>query len=88
MDHIVPVQMPDGPRDLANIGLGEDETQGQDTLTYERPSMDIFKAIFASNDEDSDDEQEKEPEPDEQLDSALQASILAATGSYAGMCSH
>lgn len=68
-DQIVPVQKPDGPRDLANIGLGEDETQGQDTLTYERPSMDIFKAIFASDDEDSDDEQEKEePEPEEQPD--------------------
>lgn len=67
-DHTVPVQRSDGPRDLANIGLGEDETQGQDTLTYERPSMDIFKAIFASDDEDSDDEQEKEAEPDEQPD--------------------
>ena len=69
-DHTVPVQKSDGPRDLANIGLGEDETQGQDTLTYERPSMDIFKAIFASDDEDSDGEQEKEeePEPNEQPD--------------------
>lgn len=46
-------------RDLANIGLGEDEEQGKDTLTYERPSMDIFKAIFASDEEDSDDEPEK-----------------------------
>ena len=45
-----------GPRDLANVGLGEDEDQGRDTLTYERPSMDIFKAIFASDDEGSDDE--------------------------------
>jgi G patch domain-containing protein 1 len=43
-----------GKRDLSNIGLGEDDTQGQDTLTYERPAMDIFKAIFASDDEDSD----------------------------------
>ena len=67
-DFVVPVQKPDGPRDLANIGLGEDETQGQDTLTYKRPSMDVFKAIFASDDEDSDDEQEKEPEQDEQPD--------------------
>ena len=67
-DSTVPVQKPDKPRDLANIGLGEDETQGQDTLTYERPSMDIFKAIFASDDEESDDEQEKELEPDEQPD--------------------
>ena len=46
------------PRDLANIGLGEDETQGRDTLTYVRPSMDVFKAIFASDDEDSDDEED------------------------------
>ena len=76
-DQIVPVQKPDGPRDLANIGLGEDETQGQDTLTYERPSMDIFKAIFASDDEDSDDEQEKEePEPEEPPDLPANRSSL------------
>ncbi|OCB89976.1 hypothetical protein A7U60_g2831 [Sanghuangporus baumii] len=44
-----------GRRDVANIGLGdEDETQGQDILTYERPGMDIFKAIFASDEEDAD----------------------------------
>lgn len=43
-------------RNLASIGLGEDDTQGHDTLTYKRPAMDIFKAIFASDDEDSDDE--------------------------------
>ena len=47
-------------RDLENIGLGEDESQGRDTLTYVRPSMDIFKAIFASDDEDSDEEAEEE----------------------------
>lgn len=41
-------------RDLANVGLGEDESQGVDTLTYQRPGMDVFKAIFASDDEDSD----------------------------------
>ncbi|KAG8833154.1 hypothetical protein FRC17_011225 [Serendipita sp. 399] len=54
-------------RDIANIGLGEDDTQGQDTLTYERPSMDIFKAIFASDEEDSDDEPGNEPEPSSSL---------------------
>ena len=47
-------------RDLENVGLGEDESQGRDTLTYVRPSMDIFKAIFASDDEDSDEEAEEE----------------------------
>ncbi|KAI9507034.1 hypothetical protein F5148DRAFT_1299856 [Russula earlei] len=45
-------------RDLENIGLGEDDSQGRDTLTYVRPSMDIFKAIFASDDEDSDEDVE------------------------------
>ncbi|KAF8347963.1 hypothetical protein F5887DRAFT_672698 [Amanita rubescens] len=42
-------------RDLDNIGLGEDETQGADTLTYQRPSIDIFKAIFANDEDDEDD---------------------------------
>lgn len=45
---------------LANIGLGDDETQGQDVLTYERPTIDIFKAIFASDDEDSDNDNKDE----------------------------
>jgi len=63
-DTTTPMQTRDGPRDLANIGLGEDETQGQDTLTYERPSVDIFKAIFASDDEDSEHE-ERELEDNE-----------------------
>lgn len=45
-----------GLKDVSNVGLGEDEDQGRDTLTYERPTMDVFKAIFASDDEDSDDE--------------------------------
>ncbi|KAF4592842.1 hypothetical protein EYR38_008546 [Pleurotus pulmonarius] len=47
-----------GRRDLANIGLGDDETQGRDILTYTKPAMDIFKAIFASDDEDSDNEED------------------------------
>ncbi|TFY78687.1 hypothetical protein EWM64_g5324 [Hericium alpestre] len=46
-------------RDLDNIGLGEDDEQGKDILTYVRPPMDIFKAIFA--DEESEDEGEEEP---------------------------
>ena len=47
-----------GQRNLANIGLGDDEEQGKDTLTYERPAKDIFKAIFASDDENSDEEED------------------------------
>lgn len=55
-DETAPAQQDRGPRKLENIGLGEDETQGQDTLTYQRPAMNIFKAIFASDSEDSDEE--------------------------------
>ncbi|KAG6908902.1 hypothetical protein DXG01_002880 [Tephrocybe rancida] len=53
-----------GPRDISNIGLGEDDDQGRDTLTYERPAMDVFKAIFASDDEDSDDDESEKEEPE------------------------
>ena len=52
-------------RDLENIGLGEDESQGRDTLTYVRPSMDIFKAIFASDDEDDEVDENNGGEPEE-----------------------
>ncbi|KAM5534503.1 hypothetical protein V8D89_011835 [Ganoderma adspersum] len=57
-------EKPSGPRNLANVGLGEDETQGRDILTYQRPAMDVFKAIFASDDEDSDDEEDGENAPE------------------------
>ncbi|KAF5362261.1 hypothetical protein D9756_002204 [Leucocoprinus leucothites] len=57
-----------GSRNLANIGLGEDETQGRDTLTYQRPAMDVFKAIFASDDEDSDDEKVDDEKPEAPAD--------------------
>ena len=68
-DETAPAQRDRGPRKLENIGLGEDETQGQDTLTYQRPAMDIFKAIFASDSEDSDEEDEvKEKENEKGAD--------------------
>jgi G patch domain-containing protein 1 len=56
-----------GPRDLANIGLGEDDDQGRDTLTYERPSMDVFKAIFASDDEEEEGEEDVKEEKEETI---------------------
>jgi G patch domain-containing protein 1 len=76
----------DGPRDLNNIGLGEDDTQGRDTLTYQRPGMDIFKAIFASDDEDSDDEKDEKDEKEKEmhidepppLPSAEESTLVAA----------
>lgn len=45
------------PRTLAEVGMAEDVNQGRDTLTYTKPSIDIFKAIFASDDDDDDDEE-------------------------------
>lgn len=69
-------------RDLTNIGLGEDEEQGKDTLTYERPAMDIFKAIFASDDEDESDEEpevkaEDEPAGNDEPTAEAPASVSA-----------
>jgi G patch domain-containing protein 1 len=52
-----------GPRDLENIGLGEDDDQGRDILSYQRPAMEIFKAIFASDEEDSSDDEARESRP-------------------------
>jgi G patch domain-containing protein 1 len=69
-----------GPRDLENIGLGEDDAQGRDTLTYERPAMDVFKAIFASDDEDSDEEAKKDEDEDEGIGNVSNARPLAQVG--------
>ncbi|KAK0565884.1 hypothetical protein OC861_003545 [Tilletia horrida] len=40
------------PRSLDTVGLGEDESQGRDILGYVRPPMEVFKAVFASDDEE------------------------------------
>ena len=53
------------------LGLGEDDDrQARDVLTYERPALDVFKAIFASDDEEEEGSSsspspspEPEPEP-------------------------
>jgi len=63
-------------RDVANIGLGEDDGQGDDVLTYERPGMDIFKAIFASDDEESNEEKDCMDDVDE-VDEAPAVSMPA-----------
>ena len=62
-----------GHRDLNNIGLGEDETQGTDILTYQKPARSIFKAIFASDEEDSDDEDQAEVEDTDLRDVSVPA---------------
>ncbi|GAC97228.1 hypothetical protein PHSY_004813 [Pseudozyma hubeiensis SY62] len=48
--------IPPGTEDIAQedaIGMGDDERQGRDTLTYVKPSIDVYKAIFASDEEES-----------------------------------
>ena len=62
---------PAGKRDLANIGLGENDGQDDDILTYERPSMDIFKAIFASDEENSDGEEDTKVDESPDADDAV-----------------
>jgi G patch domain-containing protein 1 len=49
------------PRTIAEVGMAEDENQGRDTLTYKKPELDIFKAIFASDDEDDSEDEDEEP---------------------------
>lgn len=43
------------PRTLADVGMPGDSNQGRDTLTYVKPDIDIFKAIFAEDDSDDED---------------------------------
>ncbi|KAJ9126346.1 hypothetical protein QFC24_002080 [Naganishia onofrii] len=43
---------PRQPKTLAEVGLADDVNQGRETLTYKKPEIDIFKAIFADDDDD------------------------------------
>lgn len=52
---------PRQPKTLAEVGLADDENQGRDTLTYKKPEIDIFKAIFADDDEDGSDDDDEQP---------------------------
>jgi G patch domain-containing protein 1 len=47
------------PKTIGEVGMADDVNQGRDTLSYTKPNIDIFKAIFASDDE-SDEEEEDE----------------------------
>ena len=40
--------------------MAEDVNQGREILTYTKPSIDIFMAIFASDDEDDDESDDDE----------------------------
>ncbi|WVO13770.1 hypothetical protein L204_101392 [Cryptococcus depauperatus] len=40
------------PKSLAEVGMADDINQGRDTLTYTKPSIDIFQAVFADDEED------------------------------------
>lgn len=67
-----------GQRDLANIGMGDDEEQGKETLTYERPTKDIFKAIFASDEEDSDEEEAEMDVAEKTIDNSAGGAVNTA----------
>lgn len=55
------------PKNLGEVGMADDINQGREILTYTKPSIDIFKAIFASDDEDDDDDDVPEPEASKAL---------------------
>lgn len=44
------------PTTLAEVGMADDSQQGRDTLSYVKPSIDIFKAIFETEEEEEVDE--------------------------------
>ncbi|KAL9936115.1 hypothetical protein V8E36_004957 [Tilletia maclaganii] len=49
-----------GPRSLETVGLGEDETQGRDTLEYVKPPMEVFRAVFVSDVDLLEDDEEQD----------------------------
>ncbi|KAJ9099847.1 hypothetical protein QFC21_003849 [Naganishia friedmannii] len=51
---------PRQPKTLAEVGLADDVNQGRETLTYKKPEIDIFKAIFADDDDNEDEDDEEE----------------------------
>lgn len=51
---------------LENVGLGDDEAQGAETLTYTKAPADIFAAIFAESDDEDDDAEEEEEDEDKE----------------------
>nr|XP_018260453.1 G patch domain-containing protein 1 [Kwoniella dejecticola CBS 10117]OBR82611.1 G patch domain-containing protein 1 [Kwoniella dejecticola CBS 10117] len=60
------------PTSITEVGMANDINQGRDTLTYSKPSIDIFKAIFASDDEDDD-----EDEAEDKVKGEAQAGMVA-----------
>ena len=46
---------------LANVGLGDDEAQGAETLTYTKAPADIFAAVFAETDDEDEEDDEEIP---------------------------
>lgn len=51
------------PGSIAEVGMADDINQGRDTLTYTKPDINIFKAIFASDDEGDDEDEDDVPQP-------------------------
>ncbi|PWZ01097.1 DUF1604-domain-containing protein [Testicularia cyperi] len=40
---------------LSQVGVGDDERQGHDTLTYVKPAPDVYRAVFGADSDDEDD---------------------------------
>lgn len=69
------------PRSLAEVGLADDENQGRDTLTYKKPELDIFKAIFADDDDgdDGDDDDDDGDDNDKDDDQDRKQAVSSST---------
>jgi G patch domain-containing protein 1 len=65
--------VPRQPKSLAEVGLADDENQGRDTLTYKKPEIDIFKAIFADDEDDEDEDDQEQEQPTSNAASQLPA---------------
>jgi G patch domain-containing protein 1 len=64
------------PRTLAEVGMADDDNQGGDILTYKKPSIDIFRAIFQDDDSDENDDDDDDDNEDP-LESTASASMLS-----------
>ncbi|CBQ70449.1 conserved hypothetical protein [Sporisorium reilianum SRZ2] len=69
-------QTEDGAQEQDAIGMAGDERQGRDTLTYVKPSMDVYKAIFASDEEASDGEEAARTRPPKMQDPASGSGVV------------
>lgn len=66
---------------LESVGLGDDDEQGAETLTYTKAPRDIFAAIFADSDDDEDEEDEEDEPMIAQEAGPVKSAILPSSDS-------